>query len=132
MLWLPHTAGWHLPARAGSRRARRSDEQEDVFFFEKKNQKTFALALCPPDAPLIDLARNRTDRRFLVLFFKKEHVFLCLLDFGCTAFNAATARAGGVVCACGTIAAPAGMVGWLTKAGRQVSWTPSPSPPIWR
>jgi hypothetical protein len=44
-----------------------------VFFFEKKNQKTFALALWPPDVSLRPLARNQTSKSVLVLFFKKEH-----------------------------------------------------------
>jgi hypothetical protein len=44
-----------------------------VFFFEKKNQKTFALALLSPGASSLTLAPNPTDKSFLVPFFKKEH-----------------------------------------------------------
>jgi hypothetical protein len=47
----------------------------EVFFFEKKNQKTFAPALSSPRAYLRQLARMPTSKRFLVLFFKKEHFF---------------------------------------------------------
>jgi hypothetical protein len=42
-----------------------------VFFFEKKNQKTFTLPPFPrPDT--FASARTETDKSFLVLFFKKE------------------------------------------------------------
>jgi hypothetical protein len=43
-----------------------------VFFFEKKNQKTFSLAPSSRDAQLIALARNPAGKSFLLLFFKKE------------------------------------------------------------
>jgi hypothetical protein len=46
-------------------------EQESMFFFEKKNQKTFvSLAdwLYPQESPT-------QSKSFLVLFFKKEHAF---------------------------------------------------------
>jgi hypothetical protein len=49
--------------------------QRKVFFFEKKKQKTFAPSLSLSDAHLLQLARNPTDKGFLVLFFKKEHTF---------------------------------------------------------
>jgi hypothetical protein len=45
-----------------------------MFFFEKKNQKTLAPALSSPGANLLQCARNQTDKSFLVLFFKKEHL----------------------------------------------------------
>jgi hypothetical protein len=48
-------------------------EKKD-FFFEKKKQKTFVLAPSSPDVTLLQLARSQTDKSFLVLFFKKEHV----------------------------------------------------------
>jgi len=46
-------------------------EGRKVFFFEKR--KTYAFALPSPHVKLAQLARNQTDRSFLVLFFKKEH-----------------------------------------------------------
>jgi hypothetical protein len=49
-------------------------KKKKVFFFEKKNQKTFAPALSLPGANLLQLARNQIDKSFLVLFFKKEHL----------------------------------------------------------
>jgi hypothetical protein len=42
------------------------------FFFEKKKQKTCALALLLPAVNLIHLARSQKDKSFLVLFFKKN------------------------------------------------------------
>jgi hypothetical protein len=39
-----------------------------MFFFEKKNQKTFALALLPTHASLLQLARHQTDKSVLLLF----------------------------------------------------------------
>jgi hypothetical protein len=50
-----------------------SAEMKEVFFFEKKNQKTFAPAPWPPCAILRQRARQQTSKSFLVLFFKKEH-----------------------------------------------------------
>jgi len=41
------------------------------FFFEKKKQKTCALARLLPAVNLIHLARSQKDKSFLVLFFKK-------------------------------------------------------------
>jgi hypothetical protein len=52
-----------------------SNKRKKDFFFEKKKQETFALALSPPDACLEQLARNQTDKSFLVLFFQKEQLF---------------------------------------------------------
>jgi hypothetical protein len=49
------------------------NKTKKVFFFEKKNQKTFAPALSPPGVNLRQLARNQTDKGFLVHLFKKEH-----------------------------------------------------------
>jgi hypothetical protein len=44
-----------------------------VFFFEKKNQKTFAL--CPlPRAKHVHSVLPEIEKSFLVLFFKKEHL----------------------------------------------------------
>jgi len=51
----------------------REAKAKEVFFFEKKNQKTFAPALSSPDASPLQLARLRESKSFLVLFFKKEH-----------------------------------------------------------
>jgi len=45
---------------------------EDVFFFEKKNQKTFTRA-AGIGFPKGDRLPAVTRTRFLVLFFKKEH-----------------------------------------------------------
>jgi hypothetical protein len=47
-----------------------------AFFFEKKKQKTFALAPVAPDDSLIDLARTSTEKSFLLPFFKKIRFFL--------------------------------------------------------
>jgi hypothetical protein len=70
--------------RAGFTRARftragftRAGEKK-VFFFEKKNQKTFALALSQLRASVPDRALNQTRKSFFVLLFKKEHPFLLL------------------------------------------------------
>jgi LPPG:FO 2-phospho-L-lactate transferase len=52
-----------------------SSEARKNLFFEKKKQKTFAPALLPPGVHAGQLARNQTDKSFLVLFFKKEHSF---------------------------------------------------------
>jgi hypothetical protein len=41
--------------------------KEEVFFFEKKNQKTFITL-----APSPRHARRQIDKSFLLLFFKKE------------------------------------------------------------
>jgi hypothetical protein len=49
-----------------------------VFFFEKKNQKTFALALSQRRASVPDRALNQTRKSFFVLLFKKEHPFFLL------------------------------------------------------
>jgi len=46
----------------------RSGEGRKEFFFEKKNQKTFARF----DAYRSFLSRQPTSKSFLVLFFKKE------------------------------------------------------------
>jgi len=46
--------------------------RKKAFFFEKKKQKTFAIAPSSPDVNLLQLARSQTDKSFLVLFFKKE------------------------------------------------------------
>jgi hypothetical protein len=54
------------------------DKERKHFFFEKKKQKTFALARAPPGVDSPQLARMPTSKSFLVLFFKKEH-FLFLL-----------------------------------------------------
>jgi len=50
-------------------RARKKD-----FFFEKKKQKAFAPAPSSRDENSVQLARRPTDKSFLVLFFKKEHL----------------------------------------------------------
>jgi hypothetical protein len=42
------------------------------FFFEKKKQKTFTLALSSPGALRLQLGRVPTSQSFLVLFFKKN------------------------------------------------------------
>jgi hypothetical protein len=42
-----------------------------MFFFEKKNQKTFAPAPSSPGVLRRALARHPADKSFLVLFFKK-------------------------------------------------------------
>jgi hypothetical protein len=42
------------------------------FFSEKKKQKTFACSPSSRGVSVIDLARNQTDKSFLVLFFEKE------------------------------------------------------------
>jgi len=55
-----------------------SNKRKEDFFFEKKRQKTFALALSPPDACLGQLARNQTDKSLLGLFFQKEQ--LCCIS----------------------------------------------------
>jgi hypothetical protein len=41
------------------------------FFFEKKKQKTFALALYPRGVCCGSPARHQTSKSFLLLFFKK-------------------------------------------------------------
>jgi hypothetical protein len=41
--------------------------EESMFFFEKKNQKTFA-----PWAEPVRKGRSQTSKSFLLLFFKKE------------------------------------------------------------
>jgi hypothetical protein len=56
--------------------------RKKVFFFEKKKQKIFAPAPSSPGARVIQLARNRTDKSFLVLFFKKEHTSFLLVRAG--------------------------------------------------
>jgi hypothetical protein len=43
-----------------------------LFFFEKKNQKTFANA-CRRWPILVSSGLGEIDKSFLVLFFKKEH-----------------------------------------------------------
>jgi len=43
-----------------------------MFFFEKKNQKTFTSSPSPR-SDTVGAARTGTDKSFLVLFFKKEH-----------------------------------------------------------
>jgi hypothetical protein len=45
-------------------------KEEKQFFFEKKNQKTFVRWFSGAPAPV---RTRRTDKSFLVLFFKKEH-----------------------------------------------------------
>jgi hypothetical protein len=52
----------------------KTPEERKAFFFEKKKQKTFALAPSSPDVLPLQLARNPTDKSFLILFFKKEHL----------------------------------------------------------
>jgi hypothetical protein len=47
--------------------------RQEGLFFEKKKQKTFALALSLRDVNLVQRARSQTDKSFLVPFFKKEH-----------------------------------------------------------
>jgi hypothetical protein len=42
-------------------------KERKVFFFEKKNQKTFARS-----GPNMRAAVNQMDKSFLLLFFKKE------------------------------------------------------------
>jgi hypothetical protein len=70
------SAGWQAHRNKNARRGGAwsiGRVEEEVFFFEKRNQKTFAPALSPPGALWCLLARNQTDKSFLVLFFKKEH-----------------------------------------------------------
>jgi hypothetical protein len=43
--------------------------KKGLFFFEKKKQKTFAHCPWPRAGP-----GTKTDKSFLVLFFKKEHL----------------------------------------------------------
>jgi len=48
--------------------ARKAEERKKVFFFEKKNQKTFAPWLT---WPVSKWAACLKEQKFLVLFFKK-------------------------------------------------------------
>jgi hypothetical protein len=48
-------------------------KQEKRFFFEKKNQKTFATCPCPPP-DTGGVARVAMPKSFLVLFLKKERL----------------------------------------------------------
>jgi len=51
-------------------------EPKEVFFFEKKNQKTFA-RLVPRKRPQAHVRwQQRESKSFLVLFFKKEHFLM--------------------------------------------------------
>jgi len=52
---------------------RRDEDEGKRFFFEKKKQKTF-IPLPSPSTRHVSATRNRTDKSFLVLFFKKEHL----------------------------------------------------------
>jgi len=45
-----------------------------MFFFEKKNQKTFARCVWHP-VHQVTRVPAETGKSFLVLFFKKEHFF---------------------------------------------------------
>jgi hypothetical protein len=49
-----------------------------MFFFEKKNQKTFARLLPCWSPVLFCFSADRLNIRFLVLFFKKEHASFLL------------------------------------------------------
>jgi len=53
-------------------------EKGKAFFFAKKKQKTFAVALASPYARLVRPARRPGSKGFLVLFFKKEHIFFLM------------------------------------------------------
>jgi hypothetical protein len=52
---------------------RRDEDEGKRFFFEKKKQKTF-IPSPSPSTRHVGATRNRTDKSFLVLFFKKEHL----------------------------------------------------------
>jgi hypothetical protein len=54
--------------------------KKEVFFFEKKKQKTFAPAPSPLGAYPVQRARNPPDKDFLVLFFKKEQRPSCVFS----------------------------------------------------
>jgi hypothetical protein len=49
-------------------------KKQQNLFCEKKKQKTFAPAPALPAADVRKRARGQTDKSFLVLFFKKEHL----------------------------------------------------------
>jgi hypothetical protein len=53
---------------------------EEVFFFEEKNQKTFAPAPASARASSGRPCVAPRDKSFLVLFFKKENVLFTCLD----------------------------------------------------
>jgi hypothetical protein len=66
-------AGSITRAAIFSRRSRhRPIGRRKVFFFEKKKQKTFRLALLPPGASLRRLARNPQTKGFCFFFSKNK------------------------------------------------------------
>jgi hypothetical protein len=78
--------GAALYARRGLM-ARAGNQARKQFFFEKKNQKTFASRSTPDESPRGSPDVGRAVKSFLVLFFKKE-----LLPFPCLPQLALTRR----------------------------------------